>query len=99
MLFKARGAKKGRPATAEAAAEAVTGYLTEAGAFEPGVVVKNGSGLFDSNRVTPASTTALLRAAYRDPRVGPDFVAQLSIGGVDGTMHGRLREGSKERAG
>jgi serine-type D-Ala-D-Ala carboxypeptidase/endopeptidase (penicillin-binding protein 4) len=98
MLFKAIGAKKGRPATAEAAAEAVKGYLEDAGAFEPGVVVKNGSGLFDANRVTAASTTALLRAAYRDARVGPDFVAQLSIGGVDGTMHGRLRDFGAERA-
>jgi D-alanyl-D-alanine carboxypeptidase/D-alanyl-D-alanine-endopeptidase (penicillin-binding protein 4) len=99
MLFKAIGAQaKGRPATSDAAAAAVTSYLEGIGAMEPGVVVKNGSGLFDANRVTPASTTALLRAAFRDPRVGPDFVAQLSIGGVDGTMHGRFREWSKSRA-
>ncbi len=99
MLFKAIGAQaKGKPATADAAAAAVTRYLESAGAIEPGVIVKNGSGLFDANRATPSSTTLLLRAAYRDPRVGPDFVAQLSIGGVDGTMHGRFREWSKPRA-
>ena len=99
MLFKALGAQaKGRPATTDAAAAAVTSYLESVGALEPGVIVKNGSGLFDANRVTAASTTALLRAAYRDPRVGPDFLAQLSIGGVDGTMRGRFREWSKPRA-
>jgi serine-type D-Ala-D-Ala carboxypeptidase/endopeptidase (penicillin-binding protein 4) len=99
MLFKAIGAQaKGRPATTDAAAAAVTSYLESVGALEPGVVVKNGSGLFDANRVTPASTTALLRGAYRDPRVGPDFLAQLSIGGVDGTMRSRFREWSKPRA-
>jgi D-alanyl-D-alanine carboxypeptidase/D-alanyl-D-alanine-endopeptidase (penicillin-binding protein 4) len=99
MLFRAIGAQaKGRPATTEAAAAAVTSYLESVSALEPGVIVKNGSGLFDANRVTAASTTALLRAAYRDPRVGPDFLAQLSIGGVDGTMRSRFREWSKPRA-
>ena len=99
MLFKAIGAQsKGQPATAEAAAAAVTGYLESVGAMEPGVIIKNGSGLFDANRVTASSTTSLLRAAYRDPRVSPDFLAQLSIGGVDGTMHGRFKEWSKSRA-
>jgi D-alanyl-D-alanine carboxypeptidase/D-alanyl-D-alanine-endopeptidase (penicillin-binding protein 4) len=99
MLFKAIGAHaKGQPATAEAAAAAVTAYLAGAGAMEPGVVVKNGSGLFDANRVTASSTTSLLREAYRDPRVGPDFLAQLSIGGVDGTTHGRFKDWSKSRA-
>ena len=99
MLFKAIGAQaKGQPATAEAAAAAVTAYLESAGAMEVGVVVKNGSGLFDANRVTASSTTSLLRAAYRDPRVSPDFLAQLSIGGVDGTMHGRFKDWAKSRA-
>ncbi len=99
MLFKAIGAQaKGQPATTEAAAAAVTTYLDGAGAMDAGIVVKNGSGLFDANRVTASSTTSLLRAAYRDPRVGPDFLAQLSIGGVDGTMRGRFKEWSKSRA-
>lgn len=98
MIFKAIGADKGLPASAEAAASAVEGYLRQAGAFEPGVVVKNGSGLFDANRTTPWATVSLLRAAYRDSRVGPDFLAQLAIGGVDGTMRGRLRGFAEQRA-
>ncbi len=98
MLFKAIGSEKGRPASANAGALAVEGYLKDVGAFEPGVVVKNGSGLFDANRTTPWATVVLLRAAYRDPRVGPDFIAQLAIGGVDGTMRSRLRGWAKQRA-
>jgi D-alanyl-D-alanine carboxypeptidase/D-alanyl-D-alanine-endopeptidase (penicillin-binding protein 4) len=54
--------------------------------------VKNGSGLFDADRVTAASTTVLLRAMARDPVAGPEYVAQLSIGGVDGTLRHRFRE-------
>jgi D-alanyl-D-alanine carboxypeptidase/D-alanyl-D-alanine-endopeptidase (penicillin-binding protein 4) len=98
MLFKAIGAEKGRPGSADAASMAVEDYLKEVGAFEAGVVVKNGSGLFDANRTTPWAAARLLRAAYRDPRVGPDFVAQLAIGGIDGTMRSRLRGWAKQRA-
>lgn len=99
MLFKAVGAHaQGRPATADAGAEAVTAYLKEAGAFEAGVVIRNGSGLFDADRLTPWSTTALLRSSYRDPRVGPEMLAQLSIGGVDGTTRARFKGFARERA-
>lgn len=93
MIFKAIAAeKKGRPGTAEGAAEVITSYLKEIGAFEEGTVVKNGSGLFDANRITPLATTSLLRAAHRDVSMGPEFLAQLAIGGVDGTLRGRFKK-------
>lgn len=99
MIFKALGAhKKSEPATAEAGAEAAARALREIGAFEPGVVVKNGSGLFDANRATAASLAALLRAAYNDPSIAPEFVAHLAIGGVDGTLRSRFRKWSGYRA-
>lgn len=99
MLFKAIGAKAGgRPASADAAAEAVRKTLEQLGAFEPGVVVKNGSGLFDADRTTPAATTALLRTMQRDAFAGPEYVSQLSIGGTDGTLRHRFREWGDTRA-
>lgn len=92
MVFKSLGAeRKGGPAKSADGAEIVTKYLSDVGALEDGVVVKNGSGLFDANRVTPWSMVKVLRAAYRDPAISSEFVAQLSIGGVDGTLHGRFR--------
>jgi len=92
MIFKSiAGEKKSGPASAEGASEAVTAFLKEAGAFEQGVVVKNGSGLFDANRTTAWATVSLLRAAYRDSAVMPEFVAELAVGGVDGTLRGRFR--------
>jgi D-alanyl-D-alanine carboxypeptidase/D-alanyl-D-alanine-endopeptidase (penicillin-binding protein 4) len=99
MLFKAIGAKaKGRPASADGGAEAVRKALEELGAFEAGVVVKNGSGLFDADRTTPAATTSLLRAMARDAFAGPEYVSQLSIGGNDGTLRHRFREWGDSRA-
>jgi len=69
----------------------VTSFLKDVGAFEEGVVVKNGSGLFDANRTTAWATTSLLRAAFRDTSIMPEFVAELATGGVDGTLRGRFR--------
>jgi D-alanyl-D-alanine carboxypeptidase/D-alanyl-D-alanine-endopeptidase (penicillin-binding protein 4) len=98
MIFKSLGGEgKGRPARAADSSEVVTQWLNRIGANDSGVIVRNGSGLFDANRVTPQSVVAVLRWAWREPSVGPEYVAQLSVGGVDGTLHKRFREDSTKR--
>ncbi|CAN5528023.1 hypothetical protein BH09MYX1_BH09MYX1_42040 [soil metagenome] len=98
MIFKDLGAEsKGRPANDVAAAAAVTKYIDDVGAKDAGVVIKNGSGLYDGNRITTDSVTKLLRASYRDPAISAEFVAQLAIGGVDGTLHKRFHNQAKRR--
>jgi D-alanyl-D-alanine carboxypeptidase/D-alanyl-D-alanine-endopeptidase (penicillin-binding protein 4) len=93
MLLKAIGAKaKGRPASAAGGAEGVVQALADLGVNDAGLVVKNGSGLFDANRISAAATTRLLRAMIRDPGAGPEYLAQLSVGGADGTLRHRFRE-------
>jgi D-alanyl-D-alanine carboxypeptidase/D-alanyl-D-alanine-endopeptidase (penicillin-binding protein 4) len=93
MVYKTLGGEgKARPARAGDAAEVVTKFLQRSGAMDAGVVIKNGSGLFDANRVTAWSTVELLRWAWRDPAVQPEFLAQLAVGGVDGTLHKRFRQ-------
>jgi D-alanyl-D-alanine carboxypeptidase/D-alanyl-D-alanine-endopeptidase (penicillin-binding protein 4) len=92
MVFKSLGGEvKGRPAKSASGADLVQRWLDKVGASDAGVVVKNGSGLFDTDRTTAASVVALLRAAWKDPTVQPEFVAQLSVGGVDGTLRHRFR--------
>jgi serine-type D-Ala-D-Ala carboxypeptidase/endopeptidase (penicillin-binding protein 4) len=58
-----------------------------AGAYSPA----NGSGLGHQNRVTAAGMAALLRQIYFDPRIGPELMQSLSVGGVDGTTRNRFR--------
>ncbi len=54
-IFKTIGGeRKARPAHAADSADVMTRWLADIGAIEPGVVIKNGSGLFDANRVTAA---------------------------------------------
>lgn len=99
MIFKSlAGGNKGRPASADAAAQAVAELLKDVGASDEGIVIKNGSGLFDANRVTAWSATQLLRTAMRDTSIASDFVAQLATGGVDGTLRGRFRSWSNKGA-
>jgi D-alanyl-D-alanine carboxypeptidase/D-alanyl-D-alanine-endopeptidase (penicillin-binding protein 4) len=99
MVFKSLGGEgKGRPAHSADGAELVMRWLDKVGANDTGLVIKNGSGLFDANRVTAVSTTQLLRAAWRDDAIQPEFVAQLAIGGVDGTLHHRFRSERVRRA-
>ena len=99
MIFKSLGGEiKGHPAKSAEGALVVTRWLDKNGANDTGLVIKNGSGLFDANRVTTASVVQLLRAAWRDPAVQPEFVAQLAIGGVDGTLHKRFREHRAHRS-
>ena len=98
MVFKSLGGEaKGRPARSASGGELVMKWVDKNGANDAGLVIKNGSGLFDSNRTTAASTVALLRAAWHDPLVRPEFVAQLAVGGVDGTLRHRFRQGPAHR--
>jgi D-alanyl-D-alanine carboxypeptidase/D-alanyl-D-alanine-endopeptidase (penicillin-binding protein 4) len=55
-------------------------------AFSPA----NGSGLGHQNRVTAAGMDDLLRRIYFDPRIGPELMQSLSVGGVDGTTRNRF---------
>ena len=93
MIFKSlAGETRGRPAKTADSADVVMRWLASIGASDTGLVVKNGSGLFDANRVTAWSTVELLRWAWLDPAIQPEYVAQLSVGGVDGTLHRRFRQ-------
>jgi serine-type D-Ala-D-Ala carboxypeptidase/endopeptidase (penicillin-binding protein 4) len=53
-----------------------------AGSYRSG----NGSGLFGSSEVSAKQLLVLLAAAHRDYRIGPDLVASLPVGGLDGTL-------------
>lgn len=92
MIFRSlAGEGKGRPARSPDSTDLVGQWLSRIGASDAGVVLKNGSGLFDSDRVSASSTVRLLRWAWRAPDIQPEYVAQLSVGGVDGTLRKRFR--------
>ncbi len=99
MVLKALGAKtSGAPGSTAAGAVAIISWLRQANVTADDVVVKNGSGLFDANRVSPRVLAEALAAAYRDPSISSEMVATLAIGGVDGTLHKRFVKRASSRA-
>lgn len=57
-----------------------------------GLTLGNGSGLYDSNRMSPAQLTHLLVYMHNDFRHSADFLASLAVMGVDGTTRRRLHQ-------
>jgi D-alanyl-D-alanine carboxypeptidase/D-alanyl-D-alanine-endopeptidase (penicillin-binding protein 4) len=92
MILKTLGADaKTDAGTWEAALTAAKTTLTEWGIAPKTYVYRNGSGLFDANRFSPDFLTKILIAAYRDIGIRSEFLAQLAIGGVDGTIASRYK--------
>ena len=85
------------PATFASAVARLDAELRAAGLPMEGVKMVNGSGLYDTNRVTPKLLTALLGLMYEDFRYSADFLASLSVMGVDGTARSRLDDTAAER--
>lgn len=93
MVFKALGAMlSGSPARSQDGAKAMLTWLGELGISTADLRIENGSGLFDANRVSAGTMTAVLERVYRNPGIYPEFLAQLAIGGVDGTLRSRFRQ-------
>jgi D-alanyl-D-alanine carboxypeptidase len=53
-------------------------------------VIKNGSGMGNTNRVSPAQIVALLSYVWKQKSFLPDYLAALSTAGIDGTLKSRF---------
>ena len=90
-LLEAAGAEVyGGAATPEKGVRLLRDVIGELGLPPQSYVPRNGSGLGHANRITAAAMTTLLRALFLDPRIGPDILQSLSVGGVDGTTRNRF---------
>jgi D-alanyl-D-alanine carboxypeptidase/D-alanyl-D-alanine-endopeptidase (penicillin-binding protein 4) len=83
----------GEPTTAKGV-RVLRESLAELGLSTVAYQPANGSGLGHQNRVTAAGMAELLRRIYFDPRIGPEMMQSLSVGGVDGTTRNRFRGSS-----
>jgi len=94
QILKGLGAP-GAPATFASALARVREFLAEIGVPAQDLLLGNGSGLYDTNRISAAQFTALLAAVHDDYRVGADYAASLAIMGVDGTTRSRLEHSDR----
>jgi D-alanyl-D-alanine carboxypeptidase/D-alanyl-D-alanine-endopeptidase (penicillin-binding protein 4) len=91
------GETQGRPGTWGKGLDTVARYLEGAGVPRGTYVMKNGSGLYDSNRFSAEQIALVLRAALRDFRIASEFLASLAVGGADGTLAHRMAGSAAER--
>lgn len=89
-VLKAMGAEAhGAPGTAEKGVKVVDAYLTGIGLKTGDYTLVNGSGLSLDVRLKPSQINAVLVDMNRDVRLGPEYLASLSVAGVDGTLRRR----------
>jgi D-alanyl-D-alanine carboxypeptidase/D-alanyl-D-alanine-endopeptidase (penicillin-binding protein 4) len=91
------GETQGRPGTFGKGLEAVARFLDGAGVPRGTYVMKNGSGLYDSNRFSAEQIAFVIRAGLRDFRIASEFLASLAVGGADGTLAHRMAGSAAER--
>jgi D-alanyl-D-alanine carboxypeptidase/D-alanyl-D-alanine-endopeptidase (penicillin-binding protein 4) len=91
QLLKTLGAEaKGAPGTWAKGVAAVEDFLAEVGLERGAYLMKNGSGLNDTNRFSARQLVAVLRAMWARFPLQPEFIASLPVAGRDGTIRWRM---------
>jgi D-alanyl-D-alanine carboxypeptidase/D-alanyl-D-alanine-endopeptidase (penicillin-binding protein 4) len=91
QLTKILGAEaSGAPGSWREGALALEAHLRSIGLATDALVIADGSGLSPRNRVPASALVSVLRSATRRFDYGPEFLASLPIGGLDGTLQRRL---------
>jgi len=80
----------GQPGTTEGGAGVLSDYLASLGAEDGTYVVVDGSGFSRDNRLTTRNITRVMIDMMSDFEYGYEFIASLSVGGVDGTLSDRM---------
>jgi serine-type D-Ala-D-Ala carboxypeptidase/endopeptidase (penicillin-binding protein 4) len=96
QLMKTLGAEfKGAPGTTAKGVAVTEEFLErEVGIPRGSYVLKNGSGINDTNRFTPAQLVRLVKTMAERFALAPEYLSSVPIGGKDGTLKWRF-EGSE----
>ncbi len=90
---KAQGPRSTKPWSTARGLTVMRRWLEEHGLSSEGLVLMNGSGLFDANRVSPRVLTRVLDYMFERPASSIEFAGQLAQAGQDGTLRGRFLQG------
>jgi D-alanyl-D-alanine carboxypeptidase/D-alanyl-D-alanine-endopeptidase (penicillin-binding protein 4) len=91
QLLKTMGAQlKGVPGSWPKGVEVVEEFLAEVGIQRGAYVMKNGSGLNDTNRLSARQLVTLLRAMWSRFPLHAEYLVSLPVAGRDGTIRWRM---------
>jgi D-alanyl-D-alanine carboxypeptidase/D-alanyl-D-alanine-endopeptidase (penicillin-binding protein 4) len=89
LLYTLGAERAGAPGTRANGVTAVHELLASRGIAADSLMLQNGAGLSRDERASMQLFVDLLRAAYASP-YAPEFIASLSLGGLDGTTRNRF---------
>lgn len=89
LLYTLGAERDGAPARPGAGIAAIRSYLAAHGMDAADLTIDNGAGLSRDTRIRATLLAQVLIAAARSP-LAPEFLASLSLGGLDGTTRGRF---------
>ena len=89
LLYTLGAESAGPPGTRASGVAAVRSFLVSRGLDVRSLQLTNGAGLARDERASMRLLTDILRLAYKSP-FAPEFLASLSLGGLDGTTRGRF---------
>jgi D-alanyl-D-alanine carboxypeptidase/D-alanyl-D-alanine-endopeptidase (penicillin-binding protein 4) len=92
LLYTLSAAVLGPPGVEAGGRKVVRDWLTAHGMASSALDYENGAGLSRETRITARDLEALLDFAWRQPYM-PEFVASLSLSGLDGTLSKRFDDG------
>lgn len=91
LLFTLSAEVLGAPGTQEGGRQVVADWLREHKISRAELVLDNGAGLSRESRITAKEMAAMLRYAWQQPYM-PEYVASMSLSGMDGTLRRRFRD-------
>jgi len=71
-------------------AAVIKAWMAKAGIADDGFAMENGSGLSRATRISARTMSGVLLHAWKSPYM-PEYLASLSLAGLDGTMRNRFR--------
>jgi D-alanyl-D-alanine carboxypeptidase/D-alanyl-D-alanine-endopeptidase (penicillin-binding protein 4) len=89
LLLTIGAEHRGVPGTEANGVAVINEFLAAQGLHDGSLVMRNGAGLARESRVSATMLVELLEAAANDA-YAPEFMASLSIAGLDGTTRGRF---------
>ena len=93
LLYTLGAVQGGAPGTREKGVQAVRELLSSRGLNINSLTMTNGAGLARDERISARLLASILQTAAQSV-YAPEFIASLSLGGMDGTTRGRFDEDS-----
>ncbi len=90
LVYTLSAEVNGPPGTEQGGRDVIADWLTRNDLESCKCAIENGAGLSRDSRIAAADMGSLLQFAWRQPYM-PEFLASMSISGLDGTLRRRFR--------